>query len=334
MQRTLSPRFRRVAVLVVLAAVTAMTVLGPRTGLRPATASTRAQGLVVSRDAQGNVVATYVYGSASREDQVGDVYYNDGWAADTHPAIVIVHGGWWHNGNRHSAETAARRFFGAGFVVYNIDYRLAADQQRADGSVNPGDRWPAQRIDVEFAVRLLKANASTFGTGPDRISLYGFSSGGHLVTLAAGYYRSVTAAASVGAVLQPHRAADIAMHGRWGNDVATPTIVKSFGYITSTLGCSYEPTWYNCGRKWTGFKPQTYFSSSAPAIYAIKGALDPVEPASALTSIEYWLTRAGQDHKTLLVAGRAHDENVVLGTTSADVARFNALVTWIKARSR
>ncbi len=328
-------RLRRVLVLAVGLVVAAAAVLAARGAPPPAAAAgAPPQGVVVSRDALGNVVASHAYGTMSREDQVGDVYYNDAWPAGSHPAIVVVHGGWWHNGDRHAADRAARRFFAAGFVVYNIDYRRAADQQRADGSVNPGDRWPALRVDVELAVRFLKANAATFGTSARRIASYGFSAGGHLVTLAAGYYHSVTVAASVGAVLQPHRAADLAMHGRWGDDVATPTIVKSFGYITSALGCSYEPTWYNCGRKWTSFKPQTYFSATAPAVYAIKGALDPVEPASALRSIEYWLTRAGQHHKTLLVAGRSHDENVILGTTTADRARFDALVTWVKARSR
>ena len=332
MQRLHSPRSWSRAVLIALTMVAAVTVLGPRSGLDPAAGASAP--LVVSRDAQGNVVARYAYGTTSPEDQVGDVYYNDAWTAGSHPAIVVVHGGWWHNGNRHSEDAAARRFFGAGFVVYNIDYRLAADQQRPDGSVNPGDRWPAQRIDVELAVRFLKAHAATFGTASNRIASYGSSAGGHLVTLAAGYYHSVTVAASVSAVLQPQRAADIALNGRWGNDVATPTIVKSFGYVTSTIGCSYEPTWYNCGRKWRSFEPQKYFSASAPGVYAIKGALDAVEPASALTAIEYWLTRAGQDHRTLLVAGRGHDENIILGTTAADVTRCNALVTWIKARSR
>ena len=142
------------------------------------------------------------------------------------------------------------------------------------------------------------------------------------------YFKSVTVAASVGAVLQPRRTANIAVRGTWGNDSATPTIVKSFGYMTSALGCSYEPTWYNCGRKWT------YFSAGGPGIYAIKGTRDPCEQASALTAIEHRLDQAGQEHRTILVPGRAHTEDVILGSGRDDVARWNALVSWIKARTR
>jgi acetyl esterase/lipase len=288
--------------------------------------------------ANGQTVATFKYGTSP--DEVGDVYYDADWPASTtkRDAIIVVHGGWWHNATRTNAAGISQKWLDAGFVVFDIDYRVAADHAPFAGSgvtgTQLGSRWPAQRIDVALAADFLKANAAQFGLDGDSIGCYGFSAGGHICHTAAGYYGTgrFKASASVSAVLQPHRAADIASNGTWGNDVSTPTIVKSFGYATSALGCSYEPTWYDCGNKWDSFKPETYFNATGPAFYAIKGDDDPVEPKSALEAIEYWLDKAGQDHVTLLVAGGTHNEAMISGTGSADITRWNNLVSWMHSK--
>lgn len=287
--------------------------------------------------ASGVTTQTFRYGTHA--DQVGDVYYDTDWAGTTtREAIIVVHGGWWHNATRANSAAMAQKWFNEGFVVFNIDYRVAADHTAFAGSSATGtvlgSRWPAQRIDPALAYDFLKANASQFGLDYNSVGLYGFSAGGHIVHTASGYYGTgrFKASASVGAILQPHRTADIVMNGTWGSDESSPTLAKSFGYMTSALGCSYEPTWYDCGNKWDGFKPETYFGSTKPAIYAIKGADDPVEPATSMTAFEYWLDQAGQDHTTLLVPGYAHEEKMITGTTSTEIARWDALVTWMKAK--
>jgi acetyl esterase/lipase len=334
----MSSRSRRTSILAalvaILATVAAIVLTAPATGAATPTATSPKR--IIKALSDGTTVATYQYGTSSPEDQVGDVYYDADWAPGTHPAIVVVHGGWWHNSYRTESTITqvAQKFFAAGFVVYNIDYRLAADQYRPDGSgtVNPGDRWPAQRIDTELAIQWLKTNAAQFGSSSTRVAAFGHSAGGHLVTLGAGFYNSVTVAASVGAVLQPHRTADIVLGYNTG-DPSTPTMVKSFGYMTSTIGCSYEPTWSMCGGKWTSFKPETYYGANKPAIYAIKGENDGVEPVSALTATDYWLTKAGQEHKTVVAADRGHDLSSILSTNTADVQRWNDMVAYIKART-
>ncbi len=52
-----------------------------------------------------------------------DIYLPDG----SGPALVLIHGGEFHKGDKcqHEVVAQARHFAATGFVVYNIDYRLA-----------------------------------------------------------------------------------------------------------------------------------------------------------------------------------------------------------------
>lgn len=293
---------------------------------------------VIRSLASGATVATFRYGTES--DQIGDVYYDTDWAPNSHPAVVVIHGGWWHNGTRANSASISQKWFDAGFVVYNIEYRVAADHAAYPGSGNEGttilgQRWPAQRQDVARANDWLRTNAAQFGTAADRIGAYGFSAGGHLSHKVANFYGTskFKASASVGAVLQPTRTAEIAMNGSYGGDSVNSTLVKSFGYMTSLIGCSYEPTWYDCGNKWKSIKLETDFDSSKPPMYIIKGDSDAVEPYTALGSINYWANYYGQSSTEVGVAGGGHDEGMISGSNSADIARWNALVTWMKSKT-
>jgi dienelactone hydrolase len=286
----------------------------------------------------GQTVQAFRYHTQSA-DNVADVWFDTDWLGGApREAIITVHGGSWHNATRKNSDKAAQKWLDAGFVVMNIDYRLAADHPAlpdsgATGTVL-GSRWPAQRIDVALAYDWLKANAAQFNVDPNSVGLYGFSAGGHIANVAAGYYGTTRfkASASISGIQQPHRLADIAMNSTWGSDSVSPTIVKVFGYETSLIGCSYEPTWSDCGGKWNSIKPETYFGADKPALYAIKGDVDPAEPITSLTATEYWLDKAGQDHLTVAVPGRGHDEYLVLGTGTDDVARWNQLVTWMRSK--
>lgn len=288
----------------------------------------------------GQTVQTFKYGTES--DQIGDVYFDSDWVQSStkRAAIVVIHGGWWHNATRQNANNAAQHWLDAGFVVFNIDYRVAADHTGYAGSGDEGttilgQRWPAQRQDVARANDWLRANAAQFNVDPGRIGAYGFSAGGHLAHKAANVYGTAKfqASASVSAVLQPTRAAEMAMNGSYGGDTVNSTIVKSFGYMTSLIGCSYEPTWYDCGNKWKSIKLETDFGSTKPPMYIIKGDSDAVEPYTALGSIGYWAGVAGQSSTEVGVAGGGHDEGMIFGSDPSEISRWSALVTWMRAKT-
>jgi acetyl esterase/lipase len=104
--------------------------------------------------------------------QVGDLYRPAG--AGPHPAVLLIHGGAWVRGDRANMRKFAERFAAAGFVAWNLEYRLAPDAT-----------WPAQLDDVRAALAWLRARAREIDVDPERIAAMGYSAGGHLALLLA-----------------------------------------------------------------------------------------------------------------------------------------------------
>lgn len=90
------------------------------------------------------------------------------------PALLCLHGGAWISGDRTLPAYMAEMLAARGIVVASIDFRMA-----------PTSRYPASSRDVNYAVRWLKMHAAEYGADPDRVGGLGFSSGGHLILLAA-----------------------------------------------------------------------------------------------------------------------------------------------------
>ena len=91
------------------------------------------------------------------------------------PVVVEVHGGGWSHGSRLISldqSLPAAGLVASGIMVASVDYGLS-----------PRDPWPDQIIDVECAVRYLRAHAIELGIDPDRVGALGTSAGGQLVSL-------------------------------------------------------------------------------------------------------------------------------------------------------
>ena len=87
------------------------------------------------------------------------------------PAIVDVHGGAWHNGDRTNNAGIDRALAAKGILVAALDFRQP-----------PEAGYPASICDVNLAVRWLKAHAAEFN-GTAVVGAFGNSSGGHQVVL-------------------------------------------------------------------------------------------------------------------------------------------------------
>jgi acetyl esterase/lipase len=89
------------------------------------------------------------------------------------PAVIDIHGGAWCNGSLNECRERDEALAAAGLSVAALDVRHA------------GDGYPSSLVDINYAIRWLKAHAAEFAIDPTRIGLSGQSSGGHLAMLCA-----------------------------------------------------------------------------------------------------------------------------------------------------
>lgn len=120
------------------------------------------------------------------EFKVEDVEYRrDGdrsWLALTYqpqgdgpfPALLLVHGGAWNNGNRTGTPEIGEALAASGVVVASVDFRMGAE-----------DPYPSSLADINYATRWLKRHAPDFRADPATVGGLGNSSGGHLIMLSA-----------------------------------------------------------------------------------------------------------------------------------------------------
>ena len=100
-------------------------------------------------------------------------------SARPRPAIVVIHGGGWIQGDKSSFSRVDNRppgnvidFARLGFVAATINYRLSTEAP-----------FPAALHDCKCAVRWLRANAGKYNVDREAIGAWGNSAGGHLALL-------------------------------------------------------------------------------------------------------------------------------------------------------
>ncbi len=88
------------------------------------------------------------------------------------PGVLLVHGGAWMTGTRRQLAWEGRQLARRGYAALAISYRLA-----------PRHKFPAQLEDCQAALQWMRENAELLKLDAHRIGGYGYSAGGHLVTL-------------------------------------------------------------------------------------------------------------------------------------------------------
>lgn len=89
------------------------------------------------------------------------------------PVIVFLHGGGWVEGDKGDGAVRVLPFVTSGeYAAVSVGYRLADEAT-----------WPAQLHDGKAAIRWVKANAAEHGLDPERIAVWGRSTGAHLALM-------------------------------------------------------------------------------------------------------------------------------------------------------
>lgn len=113
-----------------------------------------------------------VYSRGENYELKCDIYVPNG--DGPHPAILAIHGGAWRGGTKLHMLRHAFKFCNDGFVVVCINYRHA-----------PEFPFPAQTLDGFAALRFMGEQAATYRIDPNNVFGFGYSAGGHLISLIA-----------------------------------------------------------------------------------------------------------------------------------------------------
>jgi len=142
-------------------------------------------------------------GAKGTEDK--DQPFINVWAAAKDKAngaafVVCPGGGYGGLAADHEGVQVAKWFNGLGVSAFVLHYRLGSQ----------GYHFPTQLIDVQRAIRHVRANAKQYGIDPNRIGIIGFSAGGHLTSMAATMFDEKPAGMTNDAIDQVSARPDVA----------------------------------------------------------------------------------------------------------------------------
>lgn len=233
------------------------------------------------------------------------------------PAVVVVHGGAWFQGDKSAYAFGLhdRWLAGQGYVVFDVQYRLAG-------------RWPAPLADVKCAIRWVKANASRYGVDPARIAVMGRSAGAHLALMAAytaddpafpaGCFEDISG--GVAAVVASYAPADLRL---WPAERGS-AIEQLLGGLPEDIPGTYAAA-----------SPVTHVRPGLPPTLLIHGQRDRTVPPMHTELLANALRAAGVTTIALRIPwGRHGVDSLLMGLTGPmiqhDVDRFLA---WVFRRS-
>lgn len=90
-----------------------------------------------------------------------------------YPLVVFVQGSAWTFPDVNYEIPQLSQLARQGYVVATIEHRSSVQ----------GHAWPAYLEDTKCAIRFLRANAAQYGIDPERVCIYGTSSGGNTALL-------------------------------------------------------------------------------------------------------------------------------------------------------
>lgn len=213
--------------------------------------------------------------------------------AGPHPVLVYLHGGGWVAGSPRTHRKLALRFAEAGYLVVNVDYRLA-----------PEAPFPKPFEDCVFAVRWAAENVARFGGDSKRLAIGGDSAGGNLSAAVAAHLASDSSAPRVRAALLIYGAFDFAAFGKTeapsqpGLDAAAATALRD-AMIYGYLGQNPPESLLRDPRV-----SPVRAAAKLPPSFLLCGTADPLLEHQKAVVAE--LERAGVTHESVVLEGMPH----------------------------
>jgi acetyl esterase/lipase len=219
-----------------------------------------------------------------------DIYYPLKSSKKPALALLYVHGGRWERGDKTQGGTEQiHELISRGFLVAAVNYRLFYTDAQG-----PHNKFPAMIEDVKCAVRYLRAHATELHIDPQRFGAWGWSAGGHLVSLLgtsddsdflSGEYQRESA--RIQAVVDMYGPADLAAKGYC---------------VTSPCHDIFSKNKVDR----TKASPINYVTSNDPPFLIIQGEKDTLVPPSQSQELLQKLQAAGVSATLVTVANAKH----------------------------
>lgn len=214
------------------------------------------------------------------------------------PAVLLIHGGGWHGGDKARARelNIGHTLSAAGYAVFSINYLLnVREQDPASGQFRiVHHAWPQNLYDCKSALRYLRAESTRFGIDPERIAVMGGSAGGRLSQL-------------LGATAGRE---EFKNHGLYTEQSDAVSCILSFYGDYDIRGSklaffSHLPP-EEAAAKETEASAITYLDRHAPPVFITHGTADQIVPVERSRLLADHLKQLGVEHEYIEIEGAAH----------------------------
>ena len=238
---------------------------------------------------------------------------------DTYPVVVHIYGSaWFSNNSKGMADlgTIVNALLDAGYAVVCPNHRSSMDA-----------KFPAQIHDIKGVIRYVKAHAADYKFDTSFVAVSGFSSGGHLASLAATSSNQPQLEGNVGGNLKFSSAVDAACD--WSGPVdlnymscGNKEDTWNHGPEEAVMGFSFKGN----EEAFKYLNATTYIGPDDPPVCIFHGTADNVVPSCQAPHFYGLLQDARVDSELHMVEGGGHGMNMYTEETlSAMVAFLNRI---------
>lgn len=244
--------------------------------------------------------------------QILDVIKPTGGGTGLKPAVIMIHGGGWKDGDKQglSSGLAVEVANNTPAVAFSLNYRLV-----------PAGTYPKAQDDVLKAMNWIKGNAAFYGVDPTRIALFGMSAGGNLAG-------TMMDEPGVKLFVGWSSVNDFPLSKTSHFRGAAPN--GDFETIVNYLGCTYEV----CPNNWRDGSP-VYNLNGSIALQLVHSQGEFI-PLTQMYSLSDKHKALGGYAETFEVAGDNHASKVadlkLIGAGSNNRTSRQAVLDFIKAR--
>lgn len=215
-------------------------------------------------------------------------------AAKKYPGVIMFHGGGWIRTSKSTMSTFYTRYLKHGFVVCNVEYRMADQTGQFSPEFAPA---PAAVQDALQAAKWFHDHADEYNVDRNRIVVTGASAGGHLALMVG----MATPEAGLGPTAP--------------KDFKIAAIVNGYGPTDVNDLLARGTSW---ARQWVPenapdreglarrVSPVTYARKDIPPLITVHGSRDTTVPVPQAEKLTKLLQEKGADATLYLVEGASH----------------------------